>query len=323
MDFAKQVTFSIFMEKKYFVNKNILITGISGFVGTHLAQKLTSLGALVYGVSRSAEGKHILKADITDFATLNDIIEKKKIAMCFHLAAESLVELGQTNPYETFRSNIIGSLNILESARKNNLEKVILASTSHIYGDNKVPFRETYQPKPSRPYETSKTCVDILAQSYADTFAVPVVIARCINIYGPGDVNFTRLIPKTMKNIFAGEAPTMWGGGATRDYLYIDDAVNAYVHLATCPMEKVGKNKIFNFGSGNVISVKDLMQKIITLSGKDLKIKKIEDGRLDEIKTQYVSWSKAKRMLQWQPKVGLDEGLEKTLAWYSTYFAKN
>src|SRR5437660_471382 len=140
------------MSKNYFTNKNVLITGINGFVGAHLAKKLSSLGASVYGISHSSDGKNIFKTNIIDFTTIDDIITQKKIAVCFHLAAESLVEAGQANPYQTFKSNTLGALNILESARKNNLEKVVIASTSHIYGDNKVPFRETYPPKPSRPY---------------------------------------------------------------------------------------------------------------------------------------------------------------------------
>lgn len=308
------------MLKNYFKNKNILITGITGFVGSHLAKRLELLGATVYGISRSSEKKHIFKASITDFSTLDEVIRKKKITLCFHLAAESLVESGQSDPYHTFKINTLGTLNILETARKNNLEKVIIASTSHVYGENKVPFREIYQPKPSRPYETSKTCTDLLAQSYADTFNLPVLIPRFINIYGPGDMNFNRLIPKTITSILHNEQPTMWGGSAVRDYLYITDAINAYICLAKVSMEKIGKNRIFNFGSDNIISVKDLMQKLIDLSQRDVTIKKIEDAREHEIKAQYVSWAKAKRLLGWQPEVGLDEGLCKTFKWYEEYF---
>lgn len=309
------------MNKKYFKNKNILITGITGFIGKQLAETLEQFGANVYGISHSVERKNIFKTNITDYAAVDEIIKQKKITICFHLAAESLVESGQTDPYQTFKVNTLGTLNVLEIARKNNIEKLIIASTSHVYGDNKVPFRETYQPKPSRPYETSKTCTDLLAQSYADTFNLPVLIPRFINIYGPGDLNFNRLIPKTIKSILLGESPTMWGGGAIRDYLFIDDAVSAYLCLAAVDMKKVGKNRIFNFGSNNVISVRDLMQKLIDISEKDVKIQRIEDGRENEIKTQYVSWSKAKRILHWQPTCTLDEGLTRTVRWYQKYFA--
>src|SRR5258708_3414521 len=253
------------MNKNYFKNKNILITGITGFIGSHLAGKLESLSANVYGISHSVEGKNIFKINITDYSAVDEIIKKNKITICFHLAAESLVEAGQTNPYQTFKVNTLGTLNMLEIARKNNIEKLIIASTAHVYGNNKVPFRETYQPRPSRPYETSKTCTDLLAQSYADTFNLPVLIPRFINIYGPGDLNFDRLIPKTVMSILQGESPRMWGGSATRDYLFIEDAIIAYLCLASVDIKKVGKNRIFNFGNNNVISVKDLMQKIIDM----------------------------------------------------------
>ncbi len=313
---------NIIMDKKYFKNKNILITGITGFIGSHLSKRLEIFGANVYGISHSKEGENIFKINVTEYSTLDEIIKKKKIDICFHLAAESLVESGQADPYQTFKVNTLGTLNILEIARKNNIKKLIIASTAHVYGNNKLPFREIYQPKPSRPYETSKTCTDLVAQSYADTFNLPVLIPRFINIYGPEDLNFNRLIPKTIKSILDDEAPVMWGGGATRDYLYIDDAIHAYLCLAEINMEKVGENRIFNFGSNNIISVKDLMQKLIDISGKNLKIQKIEDGRENEIKKQYVSWTKAKRILHWQPSTDLNEGLRNTLSWYQSYFKK-
>src|SRR5579859_7141660 len=214
------------MTKSIFKNKNILITGITGFIGSHLKKRLEELGANVYGISRSAEKKNIFKANIIDLSAIDKIFKKKNIAMCFHLAAESLVELGQSDPYQTFKINTLGTLNILEAARNNNIEKLIIASTSHVYGNSKLPFREIYQPKPSRPYETSKTCTDLLAQSYADTFNLPVLIPRFINIYGPGDLHTNRLIPKTINSILHDQSPTMWGGSAVRDYLYIDDAID-------------------------------------------------------------------------------------------------
>ncbi|MDO8269298.1 MAG: NAD-dependent epimerase/dehydratase family protein, partial [Candidatus Levybacteria bacterium] len=178
--------------------KRVLITGISGFVGSALGEKLEKMGVFVYGVSRVKRAGNIFTGDIMDFEPLNNYVKKSKIKMIVHLAGESLVESGQIAPYTTFKVNTEGTLNILEIARKNNLEKVIIASTSHVYGKNKVPYYEGYMPRPSRPYETSKACTDLVAQSYAETFNLPVLIPRFVNIYGPGDSNFTRLIPKTI-----------------------------------------------------------------------------------------------------------------------------
>lgn len=311
------------MKEKSLSGRRVLITGISGFVGSHLARKLRSLGADVYGISRSIEGENkILKASILDFSIIDEFIKKSKIETCFHLAGESLVEAGQKDPHDTFRVNIEGTLNILESARQNRLERIIIASTAHVYGNNKLPYFEKYTPKPSRPYETSKACMDLIAQSYTSSFNLPVLIPRFVNIYGPGDLHLERLIPKTIRAVLFDKSPVMWGGAALRDYLYIDDAIDAYLRLAVVDLSRVGNNPIFNFGSVNRISVKELMEKIIQLSGKKLPIRKVEEQRSKEIEEQYVSFNKATKLLKWRPKTILDQGLKKTILWYSRYFAK-
>lgn len=297
-------------------NKNILITGVSGFVGFNLEKKLLEIGANVYGISRNPKIKSHIKGDVVNYNFLQNIIKSKKIDICFHLAGESLVETGQNNPYQTFYANLISTLNILEIGRNYKLEKIIIASTSHVYGDNKVPYFEKYAPRPSRPYETSKTCTDLIAQSYANTFFLPVLIPRFVNIYGPGDRNFSRLIPKTIKTILEDKSPTMWGGDVIRQYLYIEDAMTAYLDLATVDILTVGKNRIFNFGCKDKISVKSLMNLIIKIYGKNMEIHLIQDGRESEIKTQYVSWHKARKLLKWSPRVSLEKGLTKTIAWY-------
>jgi len=303
-------------------NKRILITGITGFVGKALSNRLKSLGATVYGISRSFNNDVMnLSADILDYPKINKFIKDSNIEICFHLASAALVEEGQIRPYETFKVNTEGTLNILESARNNKLEKVIIASTSHVYGENKTPYLESYTPKPTRPYETSKACTDIIAQSYAESFSLPVLIPRFVNIYGPGDLNFQRLIPKTIKSVFGNFEPKMWGGETVRDYLFIDDAIDAYIRLVTLNMKYVRSNRIFNFGSNNQISVRDLIRKIIKISGKKLEIKKIVQRRQEEIEVQYVSSKKAKQSLGWEPKIGLTLGLNKTIEWYREYFS--
>lgn len=310
-------------ESRKLKGKNILITGISGFIGSALREKLTDLGVHVYGVSRGGKDKNMLAASILDYKEILAFVKEKKITSCIHLAGEPLVETGQEDPYNTFKLNTEGALNILEIARIHNLEKVIIASSSHVYGNNKLPYREIYTPKPSRPYETSKACTDLIAQSYADTFNLPVLIPRFVNIYGPGDTHYTRLIPKTIRSVITGEDPVMWGGSAIRDYLYIDDAINAYIKLLSVPIERIGENRIFNFGSNNLISVRGLIEKIIVLSGSDLKIKRIDEQREQEIKAQYVSWVKAKRTLGWYPKTDLESGLLRAIQWYKKNMAKN
>lgn len=308
------------MQNDYFKDKKILVTGISGFVGSALSKKLLSLEAQVYGLSKSKANTNYLKGDILDFKKLNSFVKDKKIQICYHLAGEALVESGQNNPYETFKVNTEGTLNVLEIARENNLEKVIIASTMHVYGNNKLPYLEEYTPKPTRPYETSKACNDLIAQSYAETFNLPVLIPRFVNIYGPGDLNFTRLIPKTIKSILLGKSPLMWGGEALREYLFIDDAVEAYLKLGSSDTNSVGKNKVFNIGSGDRISVKNLIKKIIDIVDNSLSIEKIKEERELEISSQYVSSLKAEKILEWKSTVNLEEGLKKTVSWYTEYF---
>lgn len=303
--------------------KTVLITGANGFVGSHLAKRLLAENAKVIALSKKEEktlsGTINEIASVEDFHKLNDIVGKNKVSIIFHLAAQPIVEIGQENPLNTFEVNIRGTWNILEVARKNNIQKVIVASTVHVYGDNpKVPFKEKYFPQPSRPYETSKACADLLAQSYADTYDLPVEIPRFANIYGPGDFNLSRLIPKVIINILKGKQPEVWDIGSIRDFLYIDDAINAYLILAQKQFVGEKRLRVFNFGAGKPIKIYDLVLKIIQLVNKDIKIKTETppEGRFSEIQKQYASIAKAKRELGWYPTVTLEEGLSRTIKWY-------
>jgi len=302
-------------------NKNILITGGEGFVGAHLVKSLQDVGANVWSTSKRNNIPPYVKVNILSLLQLDRFIKEKKIAICFHLAGVSLVEAGQKDPYKTFKTNITGTLNILEAARVNKLEKIIIASTSHVYGDSMPPFKETDSARPSRPYETSKTASDLLAQSYADTFQLPVIIARFVNIYGPGDFHKTRLIPKVVQAVLKNEEVGFWGGNVIREYLYIDDAINAYLKIASAGIPIDEKNRIFNFGSKQKASVSEIIKKIISLSHKKtVKIKRIPNLRQSEIGSQFVLSTKAKKIFGWESTVSLDEGLMKTINWYRENF---
>lgn len=295
-------------------NKQVIVTGASGFVGGHLTSKLTSLGATVAGVLRN----HTHGVDVTNRDSLVPLFEKKP-RVVFHLAGEALVEKGQEAPYDTFRTNVMGTLNVLELSRVYQIPRIIIASTAHVYGEGHSPFREDDPPRPSRPYETSKTATDLLAQSYADSFNLPVVIPRFVNIYGPGDTNFTRLIPKTLRYVLQKKPVPMWGGKAKREYLYIDDAVGAYLMLGAISDTKLERNRIFNFGAGTPVAVRDIIKTIGKLMGERIEFVRIKEDREGEITDQYVSWEKATRVFGWKPKVSLNEGLRRTIAWYREY----
>lgn len=298
--------------------ETILITGATGFVGNHLLRRLLADGYSVIGTSRTQLTKNIKKVDIENFPTFEKFVIHNNITQIIHLAGSALVEEGQTNPMGTFKTNILGTLHVLEIARRHHLERVIIASTSHVYGKNKVPYKEIYSPHPTRPYETSKACIDLMAQSYAKTYDLRILIPRFVNIYGPGDKSETRLIPRTIHSILQGKNPKMWGGGSQRDYLYIDDAINAYLALLQAPKSIIKKQYIFNFGTEDVISVENLLKKIIAFSGGKNKINIIPDQRSEEISLQYLSIARAKRVLHWKPNVSFDEGLERTIAWFKT-----
>ncbi|MCL4359698.1 NAD-dependent epimerase/dehydratase family protein [Patescibacteria group bacterium] len=308
------------MPKNFWAGKRVLITGAGGFVGRHLFAFLSREGARVTGIVRgSSSGRGTLTCDITDIRNLAAAFRKTPYFACFHLASDALVEEGEERPYETIRNNVIGALNILELCRTNTVRRIIVASTAHVYGDASLSFSENDPPKPSRPYETSKACVDIMSQSYADSYHLPVLIPRFVNIYGPGDPSMTRIIPKTIRSILAGRRPEMWGGSAEREYLYIDDAVRAYDVLGKIEASAIERNRIFNFGGFRSITVEALVKKIISVSGAKTSVQRIPSPREEEARVQHVQSDKAYRILGWRPRIDLDEGLGNTVAWYRTH----
>ncbi len=301
-------------------NKRVLITGSGGFIGSHLLIYLKKKGARVLGISRHPKNKKLeKKVDVSNFRALEKVFSAFRPHVCFHLASEALVESGQEFPFETFDNNISNTLNILELCRRKHIERVIIASTVHVYGDSPSPYSEEHPARPSRPYETSKTAADLIAQSYADTFGLPVLIPRFVNVYGPGDKNSSRIIPKTIQTIISGAELTMWGGKAERDYLHIDDAIRAYDLLARINDKQMGKNRIFNFGTSKPISAETLIKLIAKLSQHNHPIKKIQNARENEVSVQQVSWKKAKRILGWTPKKSLTIGLSETIVWYKKH----
>ena len=318
---------------RFWKTKNVLVTGASGFVGGHLTIRLLRCGASVTVLNHHRISPPSLLADppvrskITEAITgdisnsrfIHRLFKTRRFDFCFHLAAQPLVDVANSDPTPSFDVNIKGTWNILEATRQNPLDGLLLLSTSHVYGDNQTPFLEEYFPRPSRPYETSKACADMLAQTYANYYSLPIAIARCVNLYGPGDQN-ARLIPKTIRLLLQNKRPEVYRDDAVRDYMYIDDAVSAFMILTqkVKALRNKNRNIIYNFGTGKHYSVSHIVQKIIAIFDQPA-IKPIMGGkRRQEIGEQYVSISKAMRRLGWHPQYSLREGLLATIHWYQS-----
>ncbi len=315
----------------------VLITGITGFVGSSLAARLVGLGARVVGLVRDevAESNFhrlglekavtVVRGSLEDFSILERTINEYEIEIVFHLGAQAIVITANRSPLATFKSNIEGSWNLLEACRgKGHVRAIVLASSDKAYGrSEELPYRENFLLNPEYPYDVSKACADLIARSYFTTYGLPVVVTRFANIYGPGDINFTRIIPDTIRSVLQSKAPVIRSDGTSeRDYLYIDDVTDFYLLLAERIKET--KGEIFNAGHNKPVSVLTLVETILRLSGRtDLKPEVLGKGSLHgEIDRQWLDGEKAKRLLGWEPCVTLEEGLQKTIASYTTFLKR-
>jgi CDP-glucose 4,6-dehydratase len=321
-------------------NSRVLVTGATGFLGSWLCKELVRKGAFVVAFIRDDLPMGPLKeedlycklgavvyGDITKYENVKRAFDEYEIDTCFHLAAQTIVGTANSSPVGTFETNIKGSWNILESARNSpKLRRLIIASTDKVYGEPvELPIKEDHPLLASYPYDASKACVEILARTYFKTYGVPLAITRCCNIYGGGDLNFSRIIPDSVRSVILGKNPVIRSDGTpVRDFVYVKDAVDAYIALA----ENLGKpgvnGEAFNFGSNAPISMLDLVKKIITVSGNK-NLKPDVQGKAKpkaEIDRQYLSSIKAEKVLGWKPKYKLEDGLKETARWYKEYLPK-
>ena len=308
--------------------KNILITGGAGFVGGHLVEELIKLKANIIVVDINlnkqsylyTENLHkkskVINLNICDYKKLLNLIKKYKIEFIFHLAAQALVEEAYKNPKHTLENNILSTINVLEAVRINSqIKGVVVASSDKSYGKlNKKKYIETDPLSGDHPYDTSKSVTDLISTTYYKTYGIPVVVTRFGNIYGEGDLNYSRIIPGVMKAIVKNEELKIRSDGKyIRDYLYVKDVVNGYLLLAQ-NIEKV-KGEAFNFGSDDTFTVLEIVKKVEKVLKKKIHYKILNNAR-NEIPYQSLDYSKIKRTLGWKPKENIKSTAEKILAWY-------
>ncbi|ATV02687.1 sugar dehydratase [Bacillus velezensis] len=312
------------------------MTGCTGLLGSCLVKELIDQGANVTGLVRDTvpksnlyQGEQVKQMNIVQGALEDlDVIERAlgeyEIDTVFHLAAQAIVGVANRNPISTFEANILGTWNILEACRRHPLiKRVIVASSDKAYGDQPtLPYDENMPLQGKHPYDVSKSCADLLSHTYFNTYGLPVCITRCGNLYGGGDLNFNRIIPQTIQLVLNGEAPEIRSDGTfIRDYFYIEDAVEAYLLLAEKMEELNLAGEAFNFSNEIQLTVLELVEKILKAMDSDLKPKVLNQGS-HEIKHQYLSAEKARKLLNWTPAHTIDEGLEKTIKWYKAFFQK-
>ncbi|MBW2976259.1 GDP-mannose 4,6-dehydratase [Candidatus Woesearchaeota archaeon] len=324
------------MDKINWKNTKVLVTGADGFIGSHVAKALIEKNAEVTAIIRDIKKRsnidvlgikkevNIVQGDLINFAACERTINEYDIEFCFHIAAQAIVGPANRSPLSTFESNIKGTWNVLEACRTSKTIKgLIIASSDKAYGQQKkLPYTEDSPLCGYFPYDASKVCAEVLAKSYFMTYNLPLAITRNANTYGPADMNLSRIIPDVILRLIRDEQPVIRSDGTPeRDYMYIKDAVSAYMTIAENLHKKEVIGQAFNFGTGSPISVLGLYSKIIKLMGKNVEPKILGEAK-NEIDRQYLDSGKAKKILNWEPKYSLDQGLKETIAWYKGYFSK-
>jgi CDP-glucose 4,6-dehydratase len=306
--------------------RSVLITGATGLVGTWLTRRLIELNASVVCLVRGpvTQDLRAVQGDIRDRTLLDRVIMDHHIDTVFHLAAQTAVGIANRNPVSTFETNIAGTWNILEACRLSPLVKsIVVASSDKAYGRQPIlPYTEDMPLDGRHPYDASKSCADILAQTYAATYSLPVAITRCGNFYGGGDMNWNRLVPGTIRSILHGERPVIRSDGHyQRDYLYVEDSVQAYLTLASrLRQDPHLRGRAFNFSNESRVSVLEMVRLILRHMESTLE-PDIRNESSNEIREQFLNAERARTDLGWRAEFTLEEGLRRTIAWYREYFA--
>lgn len=320
---------------EFWHQRNVFVTGATGLLGSSLTEELVARGAHVVCLVRDwVPESHLIASDtiartrvvrgeLEDLSTLIRVLNEYEIDSVFHLGAQTIVGTASRSAISTFESNIRGTWNLLEACRlcARLINRVVVASSDKAYGAHEhLPYTEDTPLQGRFPYDASKSCTDLISLSYYHTYATPVAITRCGNLYGGGDLNFNRLVPGTIRSALQGERPVIRSDGKfVRDYFFIRDAVTAYLALAERLSEPAFCGEAFNFGTETPMSVVELVDRILELTRRSDLDPIIQNEASHEIPRQYLDCTKAHRMMDWSPSYTLDDGLRETIAWYESY----
>jgi len=307
------------------MNQKVLVTGGAGFIGSHLVDALIEKGYKVVVIDNLSTGKieninkkaKFYKIDICS-PKIEEIFKKEKPQICFHLAALPRVPLSVKDPVLTSRVNVLGTINIFKASVDSKVKRVIFASSSSVYGDQeKLPLRENMSPNPISPYGLQKYVCEQFAKLFSNLYKISIVSLRYFNVYGPRidfDSEYSLVIGKFLKLKAQGKPLTIYGdGNQTRGFCYVDDVVEA--NILAMKSKKIKGGEVINIGNEKSYSINYLAK----LIGGEVKYLPPRPG--DVLHTR-ADITLAKKLLNWSPKVSLEEGLEKTKQWFEKVYLK-
>ncbi|NOT47444.1 MAG: NAD-dependent epimerase/dehydratase family protein [Acidobacteria bacterium] len=320
----------------FWQNRNVFVTGASGLLGSWMVEELLKEGASVTCLLRdwvpgsklissgTASRANIVHGQLEDYDLLVRVINEYEIDSVFHLAAQTIVGTATRSAISTFDSNIRGTWNLLEACRicPTLIERIVFASSDKAYGahDN-LPYTEDMALQGRFPYDVSKSCADLIAQSYFHSYGMPITITRCVNLFGGGDLSFNRLVPGTIASALRNERPVIRSNGKfVRDYFYVLNVVEGYMKLAEKMPDDSINGQAFNFGYGEPLTVVELVDEILTIMDKRSLEPIVLNEASNEIVNQYLDCSKAQKLLGWRPRFDRQDGLKHTINWYRDYF---
>ena len=318
----------------FWLDRPTLVTGATGLVGGWLVPRLRVAGADVVCLVRDwvpqselvragqLERVKVVRGDVRDQRTLERVLGEYEVDTVFHLAAQTIVGIANRNPVSTFETNVAGTWALLEACRRSpSVNQIVVASSDKAYGSHEVlPYHEDAPLTGRHPYDVSKSCADLISQSYGVTYDLPVAITRCGNFYGGGDLNWSQLVPGTIRSVLRGTRPVIRSDGQfVRDYFYAEDGAAANMILAErLAQDPTLRGQAFNFSNEIQVTVLEMVERILALMESDLE-PEVRNEATNEIRHQYLSAAKARQVLGWRPLVTLDEGLRRTISWYQDF----